>query len=389
MDERNQATPTNFVFISYNHRDVKWAKWLQQKLEWYRLPTEAHNELSDSRYIRPVFRDRDTLTSGVLNDSLRAHLEASRYLVVICSPNSAKSEWVSDEIKAFLEMGRLERIIPFIVEGSPCDYSHCNISQPLMGECFPLALRQWNREHPDRNLLGIAVTDDGRTDRQKAFIRLVAHLLGMQFDALWQRHKRFIRRLAVFAAVIALALAALSYWFMVPVKLQVTLQSESCLLPDMESGTLTVNGSEYSFQRPDTTLSAGTLPGYFRLRKVPVSFHADRYYEDETLLVPLGAGIRQHAVMKASRDSTFARFAGKVYDGSADDFLSCPVSGAKVTVGGRSAVTDSDGAFRIVFPLEEQSEFKPITIELDGFESFFREDESPSDELLFLLHRLK
>ena len=91
-------TPSNFVFISYSHKDVKWAKWLQRKLEWYRLPTEAHNELSDSRYIRPVFRDRDTLTSGILNDSLRAHLEASRYLVVICSPNSVKSEWVNNEI---------------------------------------------------------------------------------------------------------------------------------------------------------------------------------------------------------------------------------------------------------------------------------------------------
>ena len=387
MDERNQATPTNFVFISYNHRDVKWAKWLQQKLEWYRLPTEAHNEFSDSRYIRPVFRDRDTLTSGVLNDSLRMHLEASRYLVVICSPNSAKSEWVSDEIKAFIEMGRLERIVPFIVDGSPCDYSRSDIRQPLMGECFPLALRQWNQEHPDRSLLGIAVTDDGKTDRQKAFIRLVAHLLGMQFDVLWQRHKRFIRRLAIVAAVLALALAALSYWFMVPVKLQVTLQSEVCRLPDMENGTLTVNGSEYSFHRPDTTLSAGTLPGYFRLRKVPVSFHADRYYEDETRQVPLGAGIHQHTVLKVHRDSTFAIFTGTVFDGSADDFMSCPLAGTKVTVGERSAVTDGNGAFRIVFPIEEQTEFKPITIELDGFQTLFREDECPSVGLMFLLHR--
>ena len=72
------------MFISYNHKDVKWAQWLQKKLEWYRLPTEIHNEFSDSRYIRPVFRDRDTLTSGVLNDELRNHLEASQYLVVLC-----------------------------------------------------------------------------------------------------------------------------------------------------------------------------------------------------------------------------------------------------------------------------------------------------------------
>ena len=370
MDDKNRAMPSNFVFISYSHKDVKWAKWLQRKLEWYRLPAEAHNEFSDSRYIRPVFRDRDTLTAGILNESLRAHLEASRYLVVVCSPNSAQSEWVNNEIKAFIEMGRIEQIVPFIVEG----------------DSFPPALEQWNREHPDKNLLGIAVTDDGKTDPEKAFVRLVAHILGLQFDALWKRHRRFVRRLAVAAAALGIVLAALAYWYMVPVKLQVTVKGEACVLPEMEEGALTVNGSEYPlFGRPDTTVSAGSLPGYFRHRKIPVSFHADRYYDDETLLVPLGAGIRSHATLQVRRDSTFAVFAGKVFDGSAADFMSSPVPGVTVTVGGRSAVTDSDGDFRIVFPLEEQSETKPLTLVREGFQPFARDEESPSGELIYLL----
>ena len=239
----------NFVFISYNHKDVKWAQWLQKKLEWYRLPTEIHNEFSDSRYIRPVFRDRDTLTSGVLNDELRNHLEASQFLVVLCSPNSAKSEWVSDEIKAFIEMGRLDKIVPFIVDGNPQDYSHADISQPLMGECFPRALREWNTNHPDKNLLGIAVTDDGKTDRQKAFIRLVAHLLGVEFDTLWQRHKRYIRRMIAMLSVLAVVALALVYWFMIPVKVSVTIKDDKSQLPEMEHGILNVNGSEYHQHR--------------------------------------------------------------------------------------------------------------------------------------------
>ena len=374
MKEQTSSASTNFVFISYNHRDVKWAKWLQKKLEWYRLPTEAHHEFSDSRYIRPVFRDRDTLTAGILNDSLRAHLEASRYLVVICSPNSAQSEWVSEEIRTFIEMGRLERIVPFIVEGSP-------------EESFPLALRQWNQEHPDKSLLGIAVTDDGRADRQKAFVRLVAHILGMQFDALWQRHKRFIRRLAIILSVCAVALLALSYWYMVPVKLQVTVQGDACQLPEMEDGTLTLNGSEYSFCRPDTTLSLGTLPGYFRVKKVPLSFHADRFYQDTTVPFPIGAGIRQHLVLPVHRDSTFAVFAGRVFDGDADDVLSVPVDGAKVSIGNRSNETDTDGYFRIVFPLAEQSETKSVTLTREGYQTVSREDESPSSNLMYLMHR--
>ena len=332
MKDPTPSASSNFVFISYNHKDVKWAKWLQKKLEWYRLPTEAHNEFSDSRYIRPVFRDRDTLTAGILNDSLRAHLEASRFLVVICSPNSAKSEWVSEEIRAFIE-------------------------------------------------------DDGKTDRQKAFVRFVAHILGLRFDALWQRHKRFIRRLAVILSVCAVALLALSYWFMVPVKLQVSVQGEACQLPEMEDGTLNLNGSEYAFSRPDTTLSLGTLPGYFRFKTVPISFHADRFYQDTTARVPIRAGVRQHFVLPVRRDSTFAVFAGRVFDGDADDVLSVPVAGVKISVGNRSDETDADGCFRIVFPLAEQSETKSVTLNREGYQTVTREDESPSSELMYLMHR--
>ena len=140
----------NYAFISYNRHDVKWAKWLRRKLEWYRLPSEIHNEFEDSRYIRPVFRDRDELTSGVLNDELRQRLEASKYLIVICSPHAALSQWVSDEVQAFIDMGRLEYIIPFIVEGDETS--------------FPTSLKTWNEKHSDRTLLGIAVNDDGEAN---------------------------------------------------------------------------------------------------------------------------------------------------------------------------------------------------------------------------------
>lgn len=50
-----ETTKRNYVFISYKHNDVKWAKWLQKKLEWYRLPTEIHNEFSSSRFIQYGF----------------------------------------------------------------------------------------------------------------------------------------------------------------------------------------------------------------------------------------------------------------------------------------------------------------------------------------------
>lgn len=382
----NNPALQNFVFISYNHKDVKWAKWLQKKLEWYRLPTEAHNEFSDSRYIRPVFRDRDNLTSGVLNDELRTNLEASKYLVVLCSPNSAQSEWVSDEIKAFIEMGRLDRIVPFIIDGNPQDYSSADITKPLMGECFPLALRQWNSEHPDKNLLGIAVTDDGKTDRQKAFIRLVAHLLGLGFDTLWQRHKRFIRRLIASLAILTVIALALVYWFAIPVKMSVTIQDEPSKLPSMEQGVLNVNGSEYSFSRPDTTIETTALPGFCRMRKIPVSLHIDRFYLDEDNAIQMGIGVSQHITLQLHRDSTFAAFAGTVYDGDFEDYDKHPIEGATITVGSHETTSDANGQFKIILPLEEQKETQCLSISKNGYQDFSRKDESPSRDLRFLLH---
>lgn len=376
----------NFVFISYNHKDVKWAKWLQKKLEWYRLPTKAHNELSGSRYIRPVFRDRDTLTSGILNEELRSHLEASKYLVVLCSPNSAQSEWVSNEVKAFIEMGRLNKIVPFIIDGNPQNYSHTDIKQSLMGECFPLALRQWNRDHPDKNLLGIAVTDEGGKNRQKAFIRLVAHLLGIGFNTLWQRHRRYIRRLITSLAILVVTALSLVYWFMIPVKVSVTIQDEHSRLPGMEHGILIVDGSEYSLSQPDTTIEISALPGYYRLKGIPMSFHADRFYIDIQEPLKIGMGISQHVTLRLHRDSTFAIFAGTVYDGDFEDFDSHPIEGARIKVSIYETVTNACGQFRIDIPLEKQEEVKSITIIKQGYQPYQREDESPNKELRYLLH---
>lgn len=378
----------NYVFISYNHEDVKWAKWVQRRLEWYRLPTEARNELSGSGYIRPVFRDRDTLTAGVLNDELRSHLEASKYLVVICSPHSAQSQWVSDEVKEFIEMGRLDKIVPFIIEGSPQNYQDGDFRQPLMGECFPLALRQWNTEHPERNLLGIAVTDDEETNREKAFIRLVAHLLGIDFDILWQRHKRYMRWfIATISSSIVIALL-LIYWFMIPVKVHVTINDEPSSLPGMERGTLTALGSEYSFVKPDTTITLSSLPGYYRLKRVPLSFHAERFYTDETETLHVGLGISQDVTIQLHRDSTFAVFAGTVYDGDEEDYATHPIAGATVSIGRHVAMTDGKGGFRIVIPLEEQEETKSIEIAKEGYLPYLREDELPNPDLRYLLHRV-
>ena len=68
--------------------------------------------------IYPVFRDKTDLTGGKVLNALHKELEESQFLIVICSPKSASSEWVSREIQHFIELGQEDNIIPFIVEGN-------------------------------------------------------------------------------------------------------------------------------------------------------------------------------------------------------------------------------------------------------------------------------
>ena len=169
-----------YAFISYKREDERWAKWLQRKIENYRLPAIIRKEIPRlPKRIRPVFRDKTDLGAGILTDSLRKELERSQYLIVICSPQSAKSEWVGKEIEAFIEMGRTERIIPFVIEGIPN-------SNDQQKECFHPIIKS---KIP--NILGVNIDEIGK---QQAFVKVVAKLLNLRFDALWNRSLREQRK---------------------------------------------------------------------------------------------------------------------------------------------------------------------------------------------------
>lgn len=123
------------AFISYKREDEKWAKWLQHKLEHYKLPTSVRKtNPSLPERVRPVFKDTTDLAGGVLEKAIKEALYFSKYLIVICSPRAAQSPWVCKEVQEFIDSGREEFIIPFIIDGEPN-------SKELNKECFPKSLR--------------------------------------------------------------------------------------------------------------------------------------------------------------------------------------------------------------------------------------------------------
>ena len=103
MNEQNSY----YAFISYNSADEKWAKWLQHNLEYYHIPSALCKEYPElPKKIRPVFWYKQDLSGTKLKKALNNELSSSKYLIVICSPDSAKADWVNDEVVAFIEQGK-------------------------------------------------------------------------------------------------------------------------------------------------------------------------------------------------------------------------------------------------------------------------------------------
>jgi hypothetical protein len=206
-----------WAFISYSHSDESWAQWLHKELETYRVPRRLVGRKNAfgavPRRIFPVFRDREELPGAFdLGSNLTDALRLSRNLIVICSPRSASSHWVNEEIKLYKSMGREDRVLCLIVDGEPNATDRPDLGLP---ECFPPALRF--RVGADGQLTDVrtepiaADARKGKDGRENSKLKLLAGVLGVGFDELKQREHRRVRqqrlRLAasVFGSLVLLA----------------------------------------------------------------------------------------------------------------------------------------------------------------------------------------
>jgi tetratricopeptide (TPR) repeat protein len=198
--------PKYRAFISYSHRDARWASWLHTALETYRPPKPLVGKVTARgevpKRLTPIFKDRDELPSAVdLGDLINAALRDSACQIVICSPNSAKSRWVNEEILAFKRLGREDRIFSLIIAGEP---NATELPGREDEECFPPALRfklDANGNLSDVPTEPIAAdARPGKDGKHSAALKLAAGLLGVGFDLLKRREQqRRNRRLVVFS----------------------------------------------------------------------------------------------------------------------------------------------------------------------------------------------
>ena len=141
--DKMQATTVEkkyYGFISYSRKNSNAAAYLHKQLEHFRVPVKyvsKENLPPHHKFLRPVFRDRRDLEAGEgsFTTHIKAAIEQSRYLIVLCSPEAAASLWVNEEIKHFLATHNNDynAIVPVILNGEPGSDSDT--------ECLPKALR--------------------------------------------------------------------------------------------------------------------------------------------------------------------------------------------------------------------------------------------------------
>jgi len=191
------------AYISYSHRDEHWAVWLHRALESYRVPRKLVGRATAAGMvpakIRPVFRDRDELSSSAdLSVTVKQALADSESLIVLCSPAAAESRWVGEEIRAFARLGRRQRIFCIIVDGEAA-------ADGSVSACFPAALGEIGLQEP--------LAADARKwadGKRGAKLKVIAGLLGVKLDELRQRDLQRRRRRQVLGAVAAIAVLTLT-----------------------------------------------------------------------------------------------------------------------------------------------------------------------------------
>ncbi len=347
-----------FAFISYSSKETEWGKKLQKKLEHYRMPATLCSEHGWERTpIKPVFFAPTDIQPGGLTEELQERLRASRNLIVIGSPNSAQSEWVGKEIEFFHQLGRTKQIHYFIVNGRP------NSGNPET-ECYNPILK--TLDIPE--ILGANIHERVYRwpwlNRERAYVQLISKLLGVEFDAIWQRHKRLlVQKVLAWAVGIIAVLAALFVVWQTnqPVNIEMQLKEASVyndqLLPFHDAVvTMTLDNETKTdtIRTLDSSLTFTNIPQRFLNNEVRITVG---FQNAEFLPIDTTVTLSRRVTLSVRRNPSYY---GDVRFLLWNTTTETCVTNTTIEVAGRSVISDENGIVSLFIPLEEQRMAYPV-----------------------------
>ena len=346
-----------FAFISYNSKDTEWGKRVQKKLEHYRMPATLCSEHGwERRPINPVFFAPTDIQPGGLTEELQERLRASRNLIVICSPNSAKSEWVGKEIEFFHQLGRTKQIHFFIVDGVP------HSGNPDT-ECFNPIVKTLGLPE----ILGANIHEKifrwAYLNKERAYVQLISKLLGVEFDAIWQRHKRLLiqKALTWLIGIIAVVAALTSVWIMnqpVDVEMQlneVSVHNEN--LPPLEDAIVTMaldnETKTDTIHTIDGRVIFANIPHKYMGKEVHIQVSCRDFLPTDTTL-----SLSQNVTLDLRRDeSVYGNIHFRLWNPEKEE----AVANTQLVIAGQMVTSDEDGLVSLFVPLEVQQKVYSVS----------------------------
>ncbi len=346
-----------FAFISYSSKDTEWGKRLQKKLEHYKMPSTLCSERGWERTpIKPIFFAPTDIQPGGLTEELQERLKASRNLIVICSPASAQSKWVGMEIEYFHKLGRTKDIYFFIVEGQP------HSGDPKT-ECFNPIVHELGLPE----ILGANIHEKNHKlpwmNRERAYVQLVSKLLGVEFDAIWQRHKRrIVRKIVAWVIGVLAVIAALIVAITMsrPIDVNLRLQETSVHnenLPPLKNAVVTLTAD--NVQEVDTLRTMEdevlfkNIPHKYLNKPVQITVTCDDFMGVDTTIV-----LNRQLTVNITRDpKVYGDIRFRIWNQSEEKM----VPGVTVELAGQTVVSDAQGYVSLTVPLAEQQKTYPLS----------------------------
>lgn len=316
--------------------------------------------------IRPVFFAPTDIQPGGLTEEIKGRLRQSQHLIVICSPNSAKSHWVGEEIAYFHSLGRTDKIHFFIVDGEPHSANKEN-------ECFNPIIGQLLLPE----ILGANIHEKISVfpwiNKERALVQLVTKLLHVEFDSIWQRHKRqmFRKTLCWIFGTILVSFIICGVWkYNKLVDVRVSLREVSKyneFLPQLTNGKVTMlfenDTIEKRIKSIDEEIYFKKLPSRAMGEEVHmvVIDSVGLYYTVDTTV-----RLSQNIMLNISRNpQKYGVIKFRLLD--AQSYL--PIENCEIQIEGQSDVSDKNGNVFITIPVERQrTEYKihsTLTLETD------------------------